>query len=190
MPGKYPVIVSPPGTRTSITPGPGPDGLATGTVLSQSDREGLAKMFPNSPIYRYRDDGEYRAFVQPILQPAVQAGDLAHFGPEGVNLDYADAPDLSTPPDGFDSSYYPNLIANPDPAGGEGTATGSPLSPNDNFGTGATVNNVLPSATAAVIAQTNITVSGPIAPLGQSGANLESGTVTTHDINEGAVSRS
>lgn len=181
MPGKYPTINAPLTTRTTLSAGGTPG-------LSNSDKASLSQMFPNSPIYSMTEE-EYRALAQTYLQPAVQEGDLAHF-PDGVNLDYVDSPDLSAPPAGFDSSYYPNLIANPDPAGGEGTATGNPLTPNDNFGTGATVDAVLPSATAAVIAQATVNVVGPIAPAGQSGANLETGTVTTHDINEGAVSRS
>lgn len=191
MPGKYPLIESPPSERTSIVSGPAPDGLAEGTVLSRSSKNGLAAMFPNSPIYTYSDQ-TYRQFAQTLLMPDAQIGDPAHF-PAPVDMNYAGSPDLSDASSGplslgFDSPYYPNLIANPDPAGGEGTATGVPLSPNDNFGTGSPVTEVIPSATAAIISQTTVEAFGPIAPAGQSGANLASGgTVTTHTINDGAV---
>ena len=48
---------------------------------------------------------------------------------------------------------------------------------------------VLPSATAAIISQITVEAVGPIAPGGQSGANLaDGGTVTTHTINDGATS--
>ena len=187
MPGKYPLIQSPLSERTTITSGPGPDGLATGTVLSRSDRNGLAAMFRNSPIYTYTDQ-DYRQFAQGVLLPDVQTGDPDQF-PTGVDMNYTDSPDLSIPPAGFDSSYYPNLIANSDPAGGEGTATGVPLTPNDTFGTGSPVTLVTPAATSAIISQTTIEALGPIAPAGQSGANLADGaTVTTHTINDGATS--
>ena len=187
MPGKYPLITAPTRVRSILEAG-GTDSL------SQSDTATLRLMFPNSPIY-YSDpsteavqtDEAYRALAAGYLQPEVQTGDADQF-PDGVNMDYAEAPDLSIPPAGFDSSYYPNLIANPDPSGGEGTATGTVLSPNDNFGTpsGINVTTVLPSATSAIINQTTINVTGPIAPSGQSGANTATGTVTTHSINEGA----
>ena len=187
MPGKYPLIESPPSERTTITPGPSPYGLAVGTVLSRSDKNGLAAMFPSSPIYTYSNQ-TYRQFAQTLLMPATQVGDPDQF-PAPVDMNYTGAPDLSVPPAGFDSSYYPNLIANSDPAGGEGTATGSPLTPNDNFGTGSPVTEVLPSATAAIISQITVEAVGPIAPGGQSGANLaDGGTVTTHTINDGATS--
>jgi len=170
MPGKYPTINSPLTTRTTLSYG--------GTAgLSNSDKQTLSNMFPNSPIYNTTET-DYRTLAASYLQPTVQAGDPVHF-PTGVNLDFVDSPDLSTPPAGFDSSYYPNLIANPDPAGGEGTQTGTPLSPNDNFGTGATVNEVVPAATAAAISTTSIVTAGPIGALGKSEA---------HDINPGAIS--
>lgn len=179
MPGKYPTINSASTSRTTLTPG--------GTTgLSNSDKSTLSAMFPNSPIYSQTEEG-YRTLAKGYLQPDTQSDttDYPHF-PTAVNMNYGDSPDLSVPPAGFDSSYYPNLIVNPDPAGGEGTAIGSSLTPNDNFGTGATVDEVLPNKTAAVISQTTIEVVGPIAPAGQSGANLSTGTVTTHTINEGA----
>lgn len=191
MPGKYPLIESPPSERTSIVSGPAPDGLAVGSVLSRSDKNGLAAMFPSSPIYSNTDQA-YRQFAQTLLMPDTQVGDPAHF-PAPVDMNYTGAPDLSDSSSGplslgFDSPYYPNLIANPDPSGGEGTATGVPLTPNDNFGTGSPVTVVLPSATAAIISQTTVEAVGPIAPAGQSGANLASGgTVHTHTINDGAV---
>lgn len=179
MPGKYPTVNSALTTRTTLTPG--------GTAgLSNSDKGTLSTMFPNSPIYSYTE-ADYRTIAKGYLQPDTQSDSTLypHFS-DPVDMNYTDSPDLSTPPAGFDSSYYPNLIANSDPAGGEGTATGSPLSPNDNFGSGATVDTVLPASTAAIISQSTIETNGPIAPSGQSGANLSTGTVTTHTINEGA----
>lgn len=182
MPGKYPTVNSPLTTRTTITPG--------GTTgLSNSDKLTLSRMFPNSPIYSFTEEA-YRADAKGFLQPDEQVDDspYPHFS-DPVNMNYADSPNLATPPAGFDSSYYPNLIANSDPAGGEGTATGAPLSPNDNYGTGATVDNVIPAATAAIISQATIETTGPIAPSGQSGAKLpDGGVVTTHSINGGADS--
>ena len=77
----------------------------------------------------------------------------------------------------IDSPYYPNLIANADPAGGEGTKTGTRLSPNDNFGRGTAYGDpsasppLTPAATAAKIATTSIDVVGAIGVLGQSPAN-------------------
>lgn len=169
MPGKYPTINSPLTTRTTLTAGGTPG-------LSNSDKASLAQMFPNSPIYS-TTEADYRKLAQSLLMPSFQTGDAAHF-PAGVNMDYQDSPDLSVPPTGFDTSYYPNLIANPDPAAtADGTATGLPLTPNDNFGTGATVDNVIPARTAAKIGSTSIDVSGPVGKLGQSEA---------HSINPGA----
>lgn len=182
MPGKYPTINSPLTTRTTLTAG--------GTTgISNSDKSTLNTMFPNSPIYSINET-DYRTYLKTsgYTQPDTQddTSSYPHFSAP-VDMNYTDSPDLSVPPAGFDSSYYPNLVAGSDPAGSEGTATGTPLSPNDNYGTGATVDNVLPSKTAAIIAQTTIEPTGPIAPSGQSGANLAGGgTVTTHSINEGA----
>jgi len=168
MPGKYPTINSILTTRTSLTPG-GSAGI------SNSDKLSLLKMFPNSPIYRYTES-EYRTLAAGYLHPAFQT-ESSDF-PDGVDMNYTGAPDLSATPPDRDSLYYPNLIAFPDPAGGEGTKTGAPLNPNDNFGTGATVNNVLPSATSAAISAQTIDVFGPIAQPGDSG---------THNINPGAT---
>jgi hypothetical protein len=166
-------------------------GVTTG--LSNSDKLRLSNMFPNSPIYSMTE-ADLRAQAQSLMMPTTQEGDLNHF-PNGVNMDYAGlvdqegSPDLSTPPVGFDSSYYPNLNLNGvDPSGGEGTKTDTLIEANDNYGFGGKADTVLPSSTAAIIAQTTIDVFGPIAPLGQSGANLSTGTVTTHIINEGAIS--
>jgi hypothetical protein len=155
-------------------------------------------MFPNSPIYSMTE-ADLRAQAQSLMMPTTQEGDSTHF-PDGVNMDYQGldaggaerrgSPDLSTPPVGFDSSYYPNLNLNGvDPSGGEGTKTDTLIEANDNYGFGGKANAVLPSSTAAKISQTTIDIVGSIAPLGQSGANLSTGTVTTHDINEGAISR-
>ena len=189
MPGKYPTINSPLTTRATIESG----GATTG--LSNSDKLRLSNMFPNSPIYSMTE-ADLRTQAQSLMMPATQFGDLTHF-PNGVNMDYvgldgvSGSPNLSTLPEGFglDSYYYPNLNLNGiDPAGGEGNKTGTLIEPNDNYGTGDTVNAVLPSSTAAIISQTTIDIVGSIAPLGQSGANLSTGTVTTHIINEGAIS--
>jgi hypothetical protein len=171
MPGKYPTINSPLTIRTSLTPG-GSAGI------SNSDKLSLKNMFPNSPIYSYTES-DYRTLAAGYLQPARQSGnsDFPEYS-AGVDMNYTGAPDLSATPPDRDSLYYPNLIAFPDPAGGEGTKTGVPLNPNDNFGTGATVNNVLPSATAAAISAQTVDVVGPIAQPGDSG---------THNINPGAT---
>jgi len=188
MPGRYPTITSPESSRSTIT--------TSSTGTSRSDTATLKKMFPKSPTY-YSDalsttaqsDAAYRSVAAGLISPDTQSDTLnyPHFD-NPVDMNYGESPDLSTPPPGFDSSYYPNLIANSDPAGGEGTKLGGdPRSPNDNFGTGATVDTVLPSATAAIISQTTIVPTGPIAPLGKSGANLSSGTVHTHTINDGAL---
>jgi hypothetical protein len=176
MPGKYPTINSPLTTRTSLTPG-------ESTGISNSDKLSLKMMFPNSPIYSYTES-DYRTKAAGYLQPARQSGnsDFPEYSETGVDMNYTGAPDLSkiTHIGGVevDSPYYPNLIANSDPAGDEGTKTGVPLKSNENFGTGATVNNVLPSATSAAISAQTIDVFGPIAQPGDSG---------THGINPGAT---
>lgn len=180
MPGKYPTITSPLTTRTTLEPG--------GTAgLSNSDKALLKKMFPNSPIYEYAGktaEGEmvaqFLTDCAALLQPTVQTGDADQF-PGGVNLDYNESPDLNSVTSiggvDIDSPYYPNLIANADPAGGEGTRTGTPLSPNDNFGQGTAYGDLAasppltPAATAVKIATTSIDVIGPIGILGQSPAN-------------------
>lgn len=187
MPGKYPTINSPSTTRDTIESG----GVTIG--LSNSDKLRLSNMFPNSPIYTITE-ADLRAKAQFLMMPAKQEGDSTHF-PDGVNMDYQGlegqpgSPNLTTPPVGFDSSYYPNLNLNGvDPSGGEGTKTGTLIEANDNYGRGGKADAVLPSSTAAIISQTTIDIVGSIAPLGQSGANLSTGTVTTHIINEGAIS--
>jgi len=173
MPGKYPTINSPLTTRTSLTPG-------GSTGISNSDKLSLSTMFPNSPIY-IKTASVYLSEMAPYLQPSIQEGDANQF-PDGVNLDYSGAPDFSKIThiggEEVDSPYYPNLIANSDPAGGEGTKTGVPLSSHDNFGTGAKVDNVNPSETSAAISTLTIDVSGEIAQPGDSG---------THGINPGAT---
>lgn len=184
MPGKYPLINDADKTRVR-TIGSAADPNIPDSSLSRSDYATLSVMFPNSPVYAVTDV-DYRATAASLLMPDTQIGDAAQF--PSVDMNYTGAPDLSTPPAGFDSSYYPNLIAGSDPAGSEGTATGSPLSPNDNYGSGATVDAVLPSEMAAIISRTTVNTSGPIAPAGQSGANTSEGTVTTHSKNEGADS--
>ena len=173
MPGKYPTINSVLTTRTTLTAG-GTEGL------SNSDKNSLNQMFPNSPIYILEAD-EYRNLAAKYLQPKIQQGDAAQF-PE-VKMDYSQAPDLQTPPAGFDTSYYPNLIAAQDPAGGEGTATGAPLSPNDNFGTGSPVTTVTPAATSNLVSkQTFGTV-----PTMDGKFNPSLGTGGTQSVNPGAT---
>jgi hypothetical protein len=142
-------------------------------------------MFKNSPIYNLTA-ADYRAIAQGLLLPSSQLGDPTFF-PNPVDMNYTASPDLSTPPAGFDTSYYPNLIVNPDPAGGEGTATGTPLEPNDNFGTPGSSGIAIPAETAGIISQATLNINGAIAPLGQSGANTSSGVVTTHIANPGAL---
>jgi hypothetical protein len=180
MPGKYPTIEALPSSRAAITPGPAGqvDGVATESILSHSDKNTLNTMFPSSPIYKITA-ADYRATAQDLLlgkAGTTQPGDDDVF-PGGVDLNYTDSPDLTKGIDGFDTPYYPNLIANADPAGGEGTKIGSPLTPNDNFGSGATVDAVVPAATSAKISETSINVTGQIGVPGQSAA---------HDINVGA----
>lgn len=168
MPGKYPTINSPITARTTLTAG--------GTVgLSNSDTMTLNAMFPTSPIYTTLAS-DYLTTARDLLQPAVQEGDAVQF--PSVDMDYTGAPDVSSITDingvAIDSPYYPNLIVNSDPTGGEGSsvvaAGGTAVAANDNFGTGGTVDTVTPSATAAQIATTTIDVSGPIGTLGQSEA--------------------
>lgn len=181
MPANYPLIADTDTTRARTIGGVADPAVPSVSSLSRSDYSTLSAMFPSSPIYTTAD-ADYRATAAGLLMPDVQTGDSTQF--PSVDMNYAGSPDLSTPPVGFDSSYYPNLIANSDPAGGEGTATGTPLLPHDNFGSGNPVTEVTPLATAAIISQTTVDVSGPIAPAGQSGA----GASSTHDINPGAVS--
>ena len=138
-------------------------------TLSTSDYSTLKEMFRNSPAYTYTSDAAYRTIAQGLLLPENQTGDADQF-PEGVNLDYAGAPDLNATPTGFESSYYPNRIVNSDPAGGEGapvTEEGDRLTANDNFGNGGFASDTSnqPSATAAAIAGTTL---GTALPLGQS----------------------
>ena len=178
MPGKYPTITSPLTSRTTLAEG--------GTAgLSNSDKALLRKMFPNSPIYNWAGKtvesemiAQFLTDSAALLQPTVQQGDADQWGSSGVNLDYEGAPDLNDTPTDRDSLYYPNLIANTDPSGGEGTKTESPLSPNDNFGIGTAYGDTLasppltPMATAGKIAATSIDVIGAIGILGQSPANI------------------
>jgi hypothetical protein len=174
MPGKYPTINSVLTTRTILTAG-GTDGL------SNSDKNSLNQMFPKSPIYILEADEYRNSVAKYYLQPKIQKGDADQF-PE-VKMDYSEAPDLQTPPAGFDTSYYPNLIAAQDPAGGEGTATGVPLSPNDNFGTGSPVTTVTPAATSNLISkQTFGTV-----PTMDGKFNPSLGTDGTQSVNPGAT---
>lgn len=185
MPGKYPTITSPITTRTTLSAG-GTDGL------SNSSKETLRTMFPNSPIYSWKGftvEGEmvvqFLADCEALLQPAVQEGDSDQWGPDGVNLDYADAPNLDITPSDRDSMYYPNLRANSEPSGGEGIKIGSTLTPNDNFGTGTAYGDptapvaITPKSTSDKIAETSINTIGPVGAQGQSPA---------HSVNPGALS--
>jgi hypothetical protein len=174
MPGKYPTINSPNTGRAPITAG-------VVSPSSNSDKNTLSAMFPNSPIYSMTE-ADYRALAASYLQPATQTdtSSYPHFA-SPVNMDYQGTPDLSTPPTGFDSSYYPNLVVNPDPAGGEGSsvvaAGGTAVAANDNFGTGFKANEVNLAATAAALSTTSIDTVGPVATMGQSAA---------HSLNPGA----
>jgi len=174
MPGRYPTINSPITSRASITAG-------VVSPSSNSDRNTLAAMFPNSPIYSMTAE-DYLTLAASYLQPATQDDTTSypHFD-FPVNMDYQDTPNLSTPPAGFDSSYYPNLIANSDPAGGEGSsavaAGATAVEANDNFGTGLKADEVIPSATAAALAAQSIAVAGSTGAKGQSAA---------HSLNPGA----
>ncbi len=174
MSGRYPTINSPITSRASITAG-------VVSPSSNSDKNTLAAMFPNSPIYSMTAE-EYLAVAASYLQPSTQADTTSypHFDAP-VNMDYQETPDFSTPPAGFDSSYYPNLIANSEPAGGEGSsavaAGATPIGSNDNFGTGLKADEVKPSATAAALAAQSIAVAGSAGTKGQSAA---------HSLNPGA----
>ena len=170
MPGKYPTIrVTKITSRDDYSPSPY-EGLREGYSLSNSDTATLNAMFPSSPIYNLAVDG-YLTSAKGLLQPSAQQGDDVQF--PSVDMDYTGAPDISAITDfngiAVDSPYYPNLLVG-DVAGDEGTAIGVARSPNDNFGTGGTVNTVIPSETSADIAGTTIDVSGPIGTLGQSEA--------------------
>jgi len=164
MSNKYPLIQDTNTTRVRklITPGPtGDDAVATlltESVLSTSDGASLKTMFKHSPIYTLAND-VYRVAAKAALSPKFQEGDLNQF-PGGVNLDYSGSPDLSagivTTDETFDSPYYPNLIANSDPAGGPGTGTGTPLEANDNFGSGNKIDvNGGPSKSSELLAATD-----------------------------------
>jgi len=200
MPGKYPLITAPPRARTSLTAG--------GTTgLSQSDTETLKLMFPNSPTYKSMTDGIqtdalYRAYAARYLQPATQQGDpdqlpfvnLNYTGPtttpDGALKDATKAPSFGgLTSDQYEGRYFPNLVVPTDPAAGvDGTSTGAAREPNDNFGSGRAVTIVLPEEMSALIAATSINISGPIAPLGQSGTGTAGSSTTTHSKNDGAYS--
>ena len=181
MSNKYPLIQDTNTTRVRklITPGPTGDDAAatllTESVLSTSDGASLKTMFKHSPIYNITNDA-YRIAAKTALSPTLQRGDLNQF-PDGVNLDYNGSPDLSagiaTTDETFDSPYYPNLIANSDPSGGPGTGTGTPLTSNDNFGTGNKVDaNGGPSKSSALLSATDAIGSPPNGTIsGQSNAH-------------------
>ena len=179
MPGKYPTIEVLATERQAIDPTSHPDGVQTGANLSKSETASLKLMFSRSPIYTTLA-ADYRVIAQKLLlgEPEVkQLGDEAQF-PGGVDLDYGDSPNLSAGVAGFDSPYYPNLIVNEDPAGGEGSTGATPVPINDNFGSGDLVTAVIPFVTSAKLATTSIVVAGPVGASGQSAA---------HDVNPGAL---
>ena len=201
MPGKYPLITAPDRARTSLTAGGTPG-------LSESSTETLKSMFPNSPIYRSttggtQTDAQYRTYAAGSLQPNTQQGDPAQF--PYVNLNYAGPtsvplgiPDPATQapsfggltPDQYEGRYFPNLIVPTDPSAGvDGTSTGVERKPNDNFGSGGPVTDVLPEEMSTLIAATTIDTDGPIAPKGQSGPGIANSSTTTHLKNPGAYSQ-
>jgi len=156
-----------------------------GSALSTSDYSTLSTLFPNSPVYSsaapFTSNNTYRSYASEYLLPDNQSGDADQF-PDGVNLNYAGAPNLATPPTGLESSYYPNRRANSNPAGGEGTPVteeSDKLTAGDNFGSGYEVTNdaMQPSTTSPAIAGTTL---GDALPLGQSLAHaLGSGASST-----------
>jgi len=160
-------------------------------------------MFPNSPLYTAGEtEATVRANAKTYLQPTLQSGDPDQF-PGGVNLDYQGpvdssgvvvsataAPTFGTLTSGqYEGRYYPFLVVPTDPAAEvDGTSTGVERLANDNFGSGNSITSVFPESTSAKIAETTIEATGPIAPRGQSGANLPDGsTKTTHIDNPGAL---
>lgn len=168
MSGKYPLIEDTAKTRSRVTLSPG-----VTNPLSTSDYGTLSKIFPNSPIYVETND-TYRVIAKEALSPDLQTGDGDQF-PDPVDLNFGKAPALPVDQADFEGAYYPNLIANPDPAGGEGTSAGSTVVPNDNFGTGATAgSNKGPATSASMISETD-TISAPSVgtTLGQSAAQPE-----------------
>ena len=200
MPGKYPLITAPPRERTVLAAGGTPG-------LSESNTKTLKSMFPNSPIYKsmtgaVQTDAEYLAYAARYLQPGTQQGDPAQL--PFVNLNYTgptttadgtptggtEAPSFGgLTSDQYEGRYFPNLIVPTDPSAGvDGTSTGVAREPNDNFGSGGAVTSVLPEEMSALIAATSIDVSGPIAPLGQSGTGIAGTSTTTHVKNKGAYS--
>ena len=200
MPGKYPLITAPDRERTSLTAGGTPG-------LSESNTETLKLMFPNSPTYKsmtgaVQTDAQYLAYAAGYLQPATQQGDpdqlpfvnLNYTGPtttlDGTPTGGTEAPSFGgLTSDQYEGRYFPNLIVPTDPAAGaDGTSTGVAREPNDNFGSGGAVTTVLPEEMSALIAATSINISGPIAPLGQSGTGTAGTSTTTHLKNDGAYS--
>lgn len=179
MPGKYPTIEVIATTRQSIDPTYHPDGVQAGANLSKSETASLKLMFSRSPIYTTLA-ADYRVVAQGLLlgnKGEIQAGDEDQFH-GGVDLNYGLSPDLRAGIPGFDSPYYPNLIVNEDPAGGEGSTGATPVPINDNFGSGDLVTAVVPLVTSEKLATTSIVVAGPIGASGQSAA---------HDVNPGAL---
>lgn len=186
MPGKYPLITAPTREKTSLAAGGTPG-------LSESDTNTLRKMFPNSPIYKSmsggaQSDAQYRTYAAGYLQPTIQQGDVDQF-PDGVNLDFKGTPEFPTDPAEYEGRYLPYLVVPSDPsARTDGTSSGVERAPNDNFGSGSPVTEVLPEQMSALIAATTIDTEGPIAPKGQSGTGGANSSTTTHALNSGAYS--
>ena len=170
MSGKYPLIEDTDRTRTRDT-------LSTDSLsVSTSDYKTLSTMFPRSPIYVPDANADYRIIAQQALSPKygeMQGGDVDQFGPNGVDLNYGEAPALPTTQGDFEGNYYPNLVVSGFRE--DGTSAGSTVTPNDNFGSGLSAGtNSGPKASSDLLSLTD-TISAPIDTvgnlLGKSNAN-------------------
>jgi hypothetical protein len=190
MPGKYPTIVANTTARTTITPGPAPDGVGSGYSLSNSDTNALRSLFPGSPIYPGTDASvsaeQLRMLAQRLLLDGTVEGGNGYSEGVAVSRDFVGAPDLNEVQTGGGglpaSPFFPNLASAADPADPStqpemDPAVVSGITPNDNWGSGVGIVN--PSESSTVLSQTSVVETGPVANKGQSAA---------HALNPGASS--
>ena len=166
---KYPLIEDTDKTRERET-------LSTDSLsVSTSDYKTLSTIFPRSPIYSLTND-TYRVTAKAYLSTpgldgvVLQEGDPDQF-PDGVDLNYGEAPELPTEQSKFEGNYYPNLVVSD--FGVEGTSAGSTVTPNDNFGSGLTAGTNSGPKDSSVLLSATDTISNPTVGTtdGQSNAN-------------------